>query len=593
LRFADFVTSQVLADLRAGEIVVCRDVESDPRATAGSHSDIGVRSWVTVPFRRDGDLTFAFSVADRQPRDWRDDQVEFLRDVAVRVVPRLERARAEEALVWEAARLRAIVEAAPVGLGVVATDGEVIMRNDILRDIWVGEAPVHSIDEFEAYKAYWPETGEPLKPDDWPAAQALQRRESFADVVVDIDRFDGTRGTIVLSTAPIQHEGVLLGAVTIVQDITRVRDAEKALRFLTEEVRILHEAVVLDPTASGAELARIVVTQGGLLAGSDGSSIFLLSEDGSLRRIAGIGVPGDEGIDDIVAQAIGEQSATVQPLVPTGQKDAESPGSVVLAVPLMIREEVFGAMAFTYRNRRSLDDNQVRIARAFADQAALAIENARLRARIEETAVEAERTRLARDLHDSVTQSLFAASLKAEALADLLDDPQKARGAVEELRRLTRGSLAGMRTMLLEMRGDALEQTPLPELLRHLVEASGGRIGADVGLSARGRRQQLPPDVQTAMYRIAQEALNNVARHAKASAVWVDLEQDDEGVRLEVGDDGRGFDLGSVSADHFGLQNMRERAEAIGARFSITGGAGNGTVVTVEWPAREGEKERG
>ena len=97
----------------------------------------------------------------------------------------------------------------------------------------------------------------------------------------------------------------------------------------------------------------------------------------------------------------------------------------------------------------------MRIARAFADQAALAIENARLRARIEETAVEAERTRLARDLHDSVTQSLFAASLKAEALAGLLDDPDKARDAVEELRRLTRGSLAGMRTMLLEMRGDA------------------------------------------------------------------------------------------------------------------------------------------
>ena len=305
VRFADFITDQVLADLCAGEIVVCRDVASDPRATAGAHSDIGVRSWVTVPFRRDGDLTFAFSVADRQPRDWRDDQIELLRDVAVRVLPRLERARAEEALVLEAARLRAIVEAAPVGLGIVAADGEVIMRNDVLRSIWVGEAPVHSIDEFEAYKAYWPETGEPLKSEDWPAAQALQHGESFAGVVVDIDRFDGTRGTIVLSTAPIQHEGVLLGAVTIVQDITRLRDAEKALRFLTEEVRTLHEAVVLDPAASGAELARIAVTQGGLLAGSDGSSIFLLGEDGSLRRIAGIGVPGDREIDDIVAQAIG------------------------------------------------------------------------------------------------------------------------------------------------------------------------------------------------------------------------------------------------------------------------------------------------
>ncbi len=246
-------------------------------------------------------------------------------------------------------------------------------------------------------------------------------------------------------------------------------------------------------------------------------------------------------------------------------------------------------MAFTYLRRRSLEDTQIRIARAFADQAALAIENARLRARVEETAVEAERTRLARDLHDGVTQSLFAASLKAEALADMLDDREKALSAVEELRRLTRGSLAGMRTMLLEMRADALQRTPLPELLRHLVEASASRIGADVRLNVEGRRRQLPPDAHTALYRIAQEALNNVARHAKAGQVWVDLRLSEEAVRLQVGDDGRGFDPGVEASGHFGLQNMRERAEAIGGGFGIVSGAGHGTVITVEWPLEEGE----
>ncbi len=117
-----------------------------------------------------------------------------------------EQKRAQQALTWEAARLRAIVEAAPVGLGIVAADGEVLTRNDVLRKIWAGEAPVHSIDEFEAYKAYWPETGSPLEPEDWPAAQALEHGRSIADMVVDIERFDGTRGTIVLSTAPIEDE---------------------------------------------------------------------------------------------------------------------------------------------------------------------------------------------------------------------------------------------------------------------------------------------------------------------------------------------------------------------------------------------------
>jgi PAS domain S-box-containing protein len=512
---------------------------------------------------------------------------------------------AQQALTWEAARLRAIVEAAPVGLGIVAADGEVLLRNDVLRAIWMGEAPVASVDEFEAYKAYWPETGKRLDPEDWPAAQALKTGRMFADVVVDIDRFDGTRGTIVLSTAPIEDEGAIMGAVTIVQDITRMREAEQALRFLTDEVRALHEAVLLDRTLSSTELASYVVEQAGKLLGTDGGSIFLLGDGGSVRRVAGVGVPDPDGVDDLVAQVIGDKAAAVRPL-PPAREAAASRGTVVLAVPLVVRSEaqpfdvsggthhyaetVFGALALTFVNRRSVDEDQVRIARAFADQAALAIENARLRARIEEAAVEAERTRLARDLHDSVTQSLFAASLKAEALADMLDDPQKALTAVEELRRLARGSLAGMRTMLLEMRGDALQQTPLPELLRHLVEASGSRIGADIRLAVQGRRPPLPPDVQTALYRIAQEALNNVARHAKASEARVELRLDDDGVRLEIGDDGRGFDSGTESAGgHFGLHNMRERAQAIGARFAITTGPGRGTVVTVEWPLKEGE----
>ena len=376
----------------------------------------------------------------------------------------------------------------------MAADGEVLLRNDVLRDIWMGEAPVTSVGEFEAYKAYWPDTGQMLEPEDWPATQALTSGRSFAGVVVDIERFDGTRGTIVLSTAPIKDDGVVQGAVTIVQDVTSMRETEQALRFLTDEVRTLHESVVLDPRTSSIELASLVVAQAGLLLGSDGSSIFFLGDDKSVRRVAGVGVPDGEGIDDLIAQAIGDQAAVSRALPPPVWEAHDSPGSIMLAVPLVIRGEVFGAMAFTYLRRRSLADAQVRIARAFADQAALAIENARLRARLEETAVEAERTRLARDLHDGVTQSLFAASLKAEALADMLDDREKALSAVEELRRLTRGSLAGMRTMLLEMRADALQRTPLPELLRHLVEASAGRIGADVRLNVEGRRRQLPAD---------------------------------------------------------------------------------------------------
>ena len=178
-------------------------------------------------------------------------------------------------------------------------------------------------------------------------------------------------------------------------------------------------------------------------------------------------------------------------------------------------------------------------------------------------------------------------------LADLVgSDKETALDAVEELRRLTRGALAGMRTMLLEMRADGLTQTPLPELVRHLVEASGSRIGADVRLSVEGS-STVPAEVQTAFYRITQEALNNVARHAKAHSVWVDLRLADKGARLEVGDDGVGFDGAPAGAGHFGLRSMRERAEAVGAHFTVVSGAGRGTVVTVEWPFGDGEADDG
>ena len=178
-------------------------------------------------------------------------------------------------------------------------------------------------------------------------------------------------------------------------------------------------------------------------------------------------------------------------------------------------------------------------------------------------------------------------------LADLVSgDSDTALHAVEELRRLTRGALAGMRTMLLEMRADGLTQTPLPELVRHLVEASGSRIGADVRLSVEGGGG-LPAEVQTAFYRITQEALNNAARHAKAHSVWVDLRLGDEGARLVVGDDGLGFDKAPAGAGHFGLRNMRERAEAIGAHLEVVSGAGRGTVVTVEWPFGDGKADDG
>jgi PAS domain S-box-containing protein len=198
-------------------------------------------------------------------------------------------------------------------------------------------------------------------------------------------------------------------------------------------------------------------------------------------------------------------------------------------------------------------------------------------------AVTADRTRLARDLHDAVTQTLFSASLTAEVLPELWEmDVEEAKRSTEELRQLTRGALAEMRTLLLELRPATLTQTRLSDLIRQLCEAFIGRSRLPITLKIEGDCK-LPPEVQVACYRIAQESLNNVFKYARASQVNVDLFISPACVRFEVCDNGIGFDLSGTKPTSLGMRIMRERAEAIGADFHISSTPGSGTCVEVTW----------
>jgi signal transduction histidine kinase len=255
----------------------------------------------------------------------------------------------------------------------------------------------------------------------------------------------------------------------------------------------------------------------------------------------------------------------------------------LLAVPLVVKDQVYGGIVLYYPSKRAFGDEEVALAATFGDQAALAIENARLRAQAEQAAVAAERSRLARDLHDAVTQTLFSSSLIAEVLPRLWErSPEEGRRRLEELRQLTRGALAEMRTLLLELRPSALTEAALPDLLRQLAEALTGRARVPASVSVQGERE-LSADVQIALYRIAQEALNNVAKHSGATKATIQLKADESGVELVIVDDGRGFEPDQVGPDHLGLGIMRERADAIGASVNIDSQPGNGTRVVAVW----------
>jgi signal transduction histidine kinase len=253
-----------------------------------------------------------------------------------------------------------------------------------------------------------------------------------------------------------------------------------------------------------------------------------------------------------------------------------------------------------YARQRGFSEEDLELAYTFADQAALAIANDQLRDRAEETAVATERNRLARDLHDAVTQTLFSASLIAEILPSVWEtDQSEARELLQELRRLSRGALAEMRTLLLELRPNTLVEADLGDLLRQLAETVTGRTGATVAVTVEGTGR-LPSDVHVALYRIAQEALNNVVKHANASDVSVDLRyaavspngggEKLARAELRVTDDGRGFDPGLVRPNHLGLGIMRERVEAMGGELTITSQTGGGTQIAVAWTGRSDQE---
>lgn len=273
-----------------------------------------------------------------------------------------------------------------------------------------------------------------------------------------------------------------------------------------------------------------------------------------------------------------------------------------LSVPLIVKQDIVGALNLYYVRPRVFRQEDIDLAISFCDQTALAIENARLREQAEQEAVTAERNRLARELHDSVTQTIFSASLIADVLPTIWDlNPREARHALEDLRKLTRGALAEMRTLLLELRPVGLGEVGLEDLLKQLAAGVSGRIRAQVKVHVNGTAI-LPTEAKLAFYRIAQEALNNVAKHSGADKVNIEIKSTpgsdsrrrkkassslpmfSQSVSLLIRDNGSGFDPKTVVGEHLGLGIMHERASSAQITLSIRSKPGQGTEVLLRWP---------
>jgi two-component system nitrate/nitrite sensor histidine kinase NarX len=257
-------------------------------------------------------------------------------------------------------------------------------------------------------------------------------------------------------------------------------------------------------------------------------------------------------------------------------------------VPLAVKNRIIGGLGVAHKKRNYFTPHHADLALSVANQAALTMINAELYGHAQELAVLEERQRLARNLHDAVNQSLFSAGLIAEVLPRLWDrDQDLARQSLEDLRKLTRGAMAEMRALLAELRPSTLTDAELGDLLRLLGNAFTGRTNIPAKVTVAGEGV-LPAEVQVAVYRICQEALNNVAKHAEASNVEILLKHNEAAIELNLRDDGRGFVTSELSpSGHYGLGMMRERAEAVGALLSITSRPGHGTKITLHWKRTE------
>jgi signal transduction histidine kinase len=367
-------------------------------------------------------------------------------------------------------------------------------------------------------------------------------------------------------------------------DVTQRYEIEASLRRRVAELDAMHRILQLlaagtdlDKALDAArqEIARVfAATSTAVCVVSDADET---SPGQSLRTVE----PGDE-IPPEAAVLVTEALAREEPV--TGDCAGDRPCRV-LAVPMFSRGSVVGALTVTRAvGQRSFSSREVTVAQSIADGLAAAVENERLHQQERREAAAEERQRLARDLHDSATQTIFSANLIAEVLpASWERGRDQGVEETKKLTRLMRTALCEMRTLLYELRPETLEAASLVYLLERLGEALSGQgeaaveVHVDEGIA-------LPVDEKLVFYRVAQEALTNVAKHAHATRVRVDVTRGNETVTLTVTDDGRGFDQSKVRPGSMGLRNMRERAEGIGGDLEIVSVEGGGTMVSITWP---------
>lgn len=263
----------------------------------------------------------------------------------------------------------------------------------------------------------------------------------------------------------------------------------------------------------------------------------------------------------------------------------------IVAVPMLYSDTPLGVLLSYHPPTRQIEEAELALHTAIANQAAVAVQNALLLTEVQGKAALEERQKLARELHDSVSQAIFSISLQARTAQTLLQrDPTRVEEPLRHITSLSQAAMAEMRALIFELRPESLESEGLITALNKQASALSARHSIQV----EAQLCDEPPislEQKQAVYRIAQEALHNTIKHARASQVNIKLECDEQSLMLEVADNGLGFDPSGNFPGHLGLKSMRERAAKLGGTLQIESSRGQGTSLRLSIPINPQAKQ--
>ena len=425
------------------------------------------------------------------------------------------------------------------------------------------------------------------------AAGLLTREEVSVTVGVRTNFYDMTLDPL------FDADGNIMGLTCAATDITeRKQIYDQMRRRLSESESIQRIAKGLLQRIGLDEVLQIICAEAMQLTGATGSAVLLLEEDGWLRVTKSAGSPLYLINRLPVSGSFAGRAFQTGDHVWVNLQDSEPDeahqlqdypwiqGLVsLLVVPLKVDTKVIGILNILNKPGE-LTQEDMRIIDLFADQAAIIIEHVRLQYQAEQLAVLEERQRLARELHDSVTQALYSVTLYADAarMAFSAEKWEALESNLQEVRNMAREAMYDMRLLVFELRPFMLETEGLASALRARLAAVEGRSGLKTQVLVEEERR-LPIRLEEELYQIAQEGLNNVVKHAEATQVQIQLKYDENFVSMEMIDDGKGFEPETVNqSGGFGLQGIKERVHQLGGTMKIESAPHIGTRLSVRIP---------